>query len=607
MERTTILSCFTPPEGFEGNFGWVCGFTANATVLEEMADRFTSGVRRPRPSLAAFLHPTSFHYPVLRGVSVPFRRSSASWSFNLLHAKVALLHFVGPHGSRLRLVVSTGNWTYDPMSTSLDLFWIVEWDEATPDRQAASDIRAAAAMFVWLRQLFDTSVLEADWGHGTPENGLRRAVELLPAKRLPPSRFLDSRKASLQEQVLQGLAQAPHKRNRVLMGSGYFETGEHADSGVLSEFVRQLSERGFATARPRVDVILNHDACQGLAAQRLELEKLEWQFRRPFSRELPGAKLHAKFIFSAGGSQNCSNPWCYIGSGNLSRIGFTRSVRNGGNLEAGVLFFPEEHLTWHGGDKAALSRRLPIDLNSTVAVTELSDGDPYEAPAPAITPPPVSYLVWRDATLQLPDGAPSEIAVTVRMGSEWLPLPLAMPEPLVTAVLGPSGAEVPILTEGGFILPPPAPKRIEDVLHELAIFPQKTPRERDRDLAPDDAGDEDDPSHENAAADYPLRRAMRLVVKLTEYQGVRTPAEWERWANRLDELLEAVTEPESEMIAALRLCGIDPLSALLEPMFQPADLSAEQRNRLIPVIARIRKLWELDQCASLVPGKGGAT
>ncbi|WP_137710412.1 hypothetical protein [Sphingobium sp. RSMS] len=250
---------------------------------------------------------------------------------------------------------------------------------------------------------------------------------------------------------------------------------------------------------------------------------------------------------------------------------------------------------------------MPIDLSSTVAVTELSDGDPYEAPAPAITPPPVSYLVWRDATLQLPDGAPSDIAVTVRMGSEWLPLPLAMPEPLVTAVLGPSGAEVPILTDGGFILPPPAPKRIEDVLHELAIFPQKTPRERDRDLAPDDAGDEDDPSPENAATDYPLRRAMRLVVKLTEYQGVRTPAEWERWANRLDELLEAVTEPESEMIAALRLCGIDPLSALLEPMFQPADLSAEQRNRLIPVIARIRKLWELDQCASLVPGQGGAT
>ncbi len=606
MERTTILSCFTPPEGFEGNFGWVCGFTANATVLEEMADRFTSGVRRPRSSLAAFLHPTSFHYPVLRGVSVPFLRPSADWSFNLLHAKVALLHFVGPHSSRLRLVVSTGNWTYDPMSTSLDMFWIVEWDEAAPDYQVASDIRAAAAMFVWLRELFDTSVLEVDWGLGNPENELKRAVNRLPAKRLPPSRFLDTRKSSLQEQVLQGLAQSPQKRNRVLMGSGYFEMQEQADCGVLSAFVRHLTERGFATARPRVDVILNHDACQGLAAQRSELEKLEWQFRRPFSRELPGAKLHAKFIFSAGGSQNCTTPWCYIGSGNLSRTGFTRSVRDRGNLEAGVLFFPQEHLTWHGDDKTALSRRLPVDLNSTVAVTDLSDGDPYEAPAPAVTPPPVSFLVWRNATLQLPDGTPNDIVVTVRMESEWLSLPLAMPEPPVTATLGPWGAEVPILTDAGFILPPPAPKRLDDVLHELAMFPQAMPTERDGDFPRDDAGNEDSPSPENAPADYPLRCAMRLVVKLTEYQCARTPAEWERWANRLDELLEAITETESEMIAALRQCEIDPLSTLLDPMFQPVGLGAKQRDRLVQVIARIRKHWQLEKCASLVPTKGGA-
>jgi hypothetical protein len=603
VERTTILSCFTPPEGFDGNFGWVCGFTANATILEEMADRFTAGVRRPRPSLAVFLHPTSFHYPVLRGVAVPFWRKSADRSFNLLHAKVALLHFVGPHSSRLRLVVSTGNWTYDPMSTSLDLFWIVEWDEAAPDRQAAADIRAAAAMFLWLRQLFDTSVLEVDWGRGTPENELRGAVNRLPTKRLPRSRFLDTRTKSLQEQVLDGLAHAPLKRNRVLMGSGYFEASDQADSGVLSEFVRQLSERGFATTKPRVDVILNPDACQGLAAQLQDLEKLGWHFRRPFSRDLPGAKLHAKFIFSAGGSLNCSNPWCYIGSGNLSRMGFTRSIR-GGNLEAGVLFFPEEPLTWQGNEKTALSQRLPIDFEKTVAIEDLADGAPYEAPGPPVTAPPVSYLVWRNAKLQLPEGTSDDIGVTVRIESEWRLLPVAMPVPPVTAILGPSGAEVPILTEDGFVLPPPPPKRVEDVLHELAIFPQVSPVERDGDLASEEEGDEDTPGSETVASDYPLRRAMRLVVKLAEYQCARTPAEWERWANRLDELLEAVTETESEMIAALRLCGIDPLSTLLEPRFQPSGLSKEQQERLVPVIERIRKCWKLEQCASLVPTKG---
>ena len=132
----------------------------------------------------------------------------------------------------------------------------------------------------------------------------------------------------------------------------------------------------------------------------------------------------------------------------------------------------------------------------------------------------------------------------------------------------------------------------------------KPPSVRIGTSAPDDAGDEDFPSPKNAAANYPLRRAMGLVAKVTEYQGVRTPAEWERWTNRLDELLEAVSEPEGEMIAALRQCGIDPLSALLEPMFQPAGLSAEQRDRLVPVIARIRKSWQLEQCASLIPVKG---
>ncbi|AVA13498.1 hypothetical protein C3E99_06245 [Sphingopyxis sp. MG] len=60
------------------------------------------------------------------------------------------------------------------------------------------------------------------------------------------------------------------------------------------------------------------------------------------------------------------------------------------------------------------------------------------------------------------------------------------------------------------------------------------------------------------------------------------------------------------MIAALRQCEIDPLSTLLEPMFQPVGLDAKQRDRLVHVIARIRKHWQLEKCASLVPTKGRA-
>ena len=41
-------------------------------------------------------------------------------------------------------------------------------------------------------------------------------------------------------------------------------------------------------------------------------------------------------------------------------------------------------------------------------------------------------------------------------------------------------------------------------------------------------------------------------------------------------------------------------------MFQPVGLGAKQRDRLVQVIARIRKHWQLEKCASLVPIKGGA-
>ena len=161
MKRTSLLSCFTPPDGFHGDFGWVCGFTAHPDVLEEIANRFTQGARRRRPSLAMFLHPAEKHMPLRRGITVPFRRAATQWPFQLLHAKVALLHFNGKQGSLLRLVISTGNWTHDPLETSLDVFWIVEWRQHREgaDRQVAADIREAANMFEWLREFFDPAVL----------------------------------------------------------------------------------------------------------------------------------------------------------------------------------------------------------------------------------------------------------------------------------------------------------------------------------------------------------------------------------------------------------------------------------------------------------------
>lgn len=604
MTRVSILTCFSPPEEndneFVGDFGWVSGFTANPEILEQIADRFTSGERRRRPSLAAFLHPSDRHLPLVRGVTIPFRRPAVGWGFNLLHAKVALLHFRSKRDSLLRLVVSTGNWTHDPISTSLDIFWIAEWRSDAPDQQAASDILAAGAMFEWLREKFDTSVLELDLGSGSVEASLRKALGELPSKHLPPPRFMDTREEALDEQILKALRKETGKCRRLIMGSGYFETGEDAQVGVLKSFVDKLIAADLATKSCSVELVLNPDACQGLAEQSDDLANLGWILRRPLSSEMPGAKLHAKFIFGASGTRTCTNPWCYIGSGNLSSVGFARSVVRG-NLEAGVLFFPEEILTWEKGADH-ISSRLPVDFESKVEPSKLRVGDPYEPPGAPAEPPPVAYLQWRDGILMLPDGFSNIPTLLVRLpDGSWAPLPAGMTEAPSVAVLGPMMAEVPVLTDGGFVLPPLGPRRVEDVLQALKMFPKALPDERDREEAGEVAGDEDTASPCAPSSDYPLRRMMRLMVRLSEWQAKVDLRDWELWLNRLEESLLALSEPEHEMICAIRTYRCDPLSMLLHPKVLPLGLSDLNVSRLLEVIARIRKAWGLEGLDELFP------
>jgi hypothetical protein len=606
MKRVSLLSCFTPPDDFHGDFGWVCGFTAHPDILEEIANRFTHGARRRRASLAVFLHPADRHIPMRRGILVPFLRPELPMPFQLLHAKVALLHFNGKAGSLLRLVVSTGNWTHDPLETSIDLFWIVEWrQDQEVDRQVVADILAAAEMFEWLRNLFDSSVLELEIGGSRAEDGLRQAVGLLPKTKLPPPRFLDTRRQALQPQILKYLARKGSvKRSRLIMGSGYFEAGDDADVGVLQTFLRALIEERLATRNCEVDVILNANSCQGLAAQKEALVDSGWKLRPPYVAHLPGAKLHAKFLFGAGGGAVCRNPWCYIGSGNLSRIGFTRAVGSGGNLEAGVVFMPEGYLTWKGYDEYCLAARLPVDLDAIVDPENLKQGDPYEMLGPAAKVPPVSYLRWCDGKLSLPDPSIAFPDLTVRLpGRLDGALPMDVAEAPASALLLPMLAEVPVLTDQGFVLPPLGPKRVEDVLLELLFFPQLPPEERDAEYGGDVVGEEDTVTPLAETSDYPSRRMMRLIVRMTECQAKIERLDWERWVNRVDDLLNALAVPEEETIAAFRSYDIEPVGALLHPIFLPKDLLPAEIVRLKEVVDGVRVRWGLAGREPLLPAE----
>ena len=604
MKRVSLLSCFTPPDDFHGDFGWVSGFTGHPDVLEEVANRFTHGARRRQASVAVFLHPADQHLPMRRGILVPFRRTDVPLPFQLLHAKVAVLHFNGKKGSLLRLVVSTGNWTHDPLETSLDLFWIVEWrQDQENDRQVAADILAAAEMFEWLRGFFDSAVLDLDIGGSRAEDGLRQAIRLLPKTKLPPSRFLDTRRRALQPQVIEHLsAKGVVKRSRLIMGSGYFEAGEDAEVGVLRTFLQDLIEARLATRNCEVDVVLNAESCQGLVAQKEALVNTGWKLRPPYAAHFPGAKLHAKFLFGAGGGTFCRNPWCYIGSGNLSRIGFTRAVRGGGNLEAGVVFVPEGYVNWKGHDENSLASRLPINLEATVDPGNLKVGDPFEALGNAAEVPPVSYLRWCDGKLSLPDPSQDFPELKVRLrGYPDIRLPIDIAEAPSSALLLPMLAEVPVLTEQGFVLPPLGPKRVEDVLLELLFFPHQAPEERDAEYAGDVVGEEDTVTPIGETGDYPSRRMMRLIVRMTECQTKIEHVDWECWVNRVDDLLNALTVPEAEMIAAFRDYDIDAVGALLHQTFLPGGLKPAEFARLKDVIDRVRERWGLAGLEPLMP------
>ena len=118
--HTTLYTLFMPPEGCFGDFGLVCGFTATPQVLGQIRRSFTGEMARP--VLAAFIHPTVNAVSDIPGLAWMWMRKQG---YSLLHAKVALLGFRGQGGDGyvIRLAVSTGNWTQDPLTDSIDLFW----------------------------------------------------------------------------------------------------------------------------------------------------------------------------------------------------------------------------------------------------------------------------------------------------------------------------------------------------------------------------------------------------------------------------------------------------------------------------------------------------
>ncbi|MBK6579789.1 MAG: hypothetical protein IPG17_27115 [Sandaracinaceae bacterium] len=235
------MALFAPPTGCVGDFGWLCGFSADAALLDLAADRFTALSRSQRQvagrvHLAVLLDPSCGQIPPAAAPGALHLAPRRALPYRLLHAKLGLLAFVTAEGAphTLRLIVCTGNWTRQTLEESLDLAWCLDLPVAEPlepkSAQAVADLRHARDLFAALRAFFVDDLLRATPRTAQALQRLDAQLKSLPAakKADPPPRLIDNRRESL----LLGLtARVPLvagevRRDRVVLGSGFYGGGE---------------------------------------------------------------------------------------------------------------------------------------------------------------------------------------------------------------------------------------------------------------------------------------------------------------------------------------------------------------------------------------------
>lgn len=635
----SLAASFLPPQGLVGEFGWVCGLSGDAELLDLAADRFSGQSRSQRAAggrvlLAVMLDPCTAQIAPsqARGVLHLAPRRALPW--RLLHAKVALLGFGAPEGDKwcLRLVVSTGNWTRQTLEESLDLAWTLDLTSGDAQTEGAAqarvDIRAAADLLRDIRAHFDDTALTSP---DTPTRAALRALDAriselpAPSPRDPAPRFLDNRRAAFVAELpgrvvkLAGAA----RRNRLILGSGFYGTGAGPGLPVATNaVVKALRAAELLTGGAEITLVVEPARCQEVASAGAALKKAHWRVvpaADPAGQKGPPRSLHAKFIFCANdrGSGSATSPWVFLGSGNLTAPGFLHKAGTAGNLEAGVIFTVDP-LPWN-----AVGKRLPVDKDATdlaLKPGELLAGDGAPDRPPEYFAPPFAFLELLDAPPRLvpPHDADTTIDVEV-LGPNGDPLspakdgayPWEGPPPAEVRVRwrvdgALRTARVPVLDAfrrlAGKALPP---LDFVDLEEELRSFPHPPEVEEDEEDA-DEPGDVPGLAPgtavgHGAASNYPLREMMQAIETIAARQTKLPEAQWPAWCARLEQAL--VRMRTSPPVATVRALGVNPLTVLRRAEFTPDFASAEPQRQLYEAaLRRVEASWDYQQLVPL----GGA-
>ncbi|WP_159094735.1 hypothetical protein [Stenotrophomonas sp. ESTM1D_MKCIP4_1] len=660
----SLVSHFSPPKGYVGTFGWISGFSADFRFLNEAGDRFTGlgslqRMQMGEVRLALMLDP---HQPALLPTSVPGLahlplRDPGQKPFRLMHAKVAVLGFRHEQDAArwcVRLVVSTGNWTRQTVEDSLDLACDLQVFSETLGQadcaQERVDIKAATQFLAALRALYDTRLLDA----GIPLTGGDAAVELdewlracgkkvnNPQGLLP--RFIDSRTRPLLTEILDAVGARQRKPSGYLaMGSGFYEGSANGTSDgnarpvVPVKVVSRLKQAHLLKERGKVELYVEPTACQSIAAAVYYLGQhpdhaIAVHAAVPnvaLYGERSARTLHAKFIFAANRSEQtgaCNNAWLYMGSGNFTDAGMLQKMSaGGGNLEAGMVLFPDD-LYWRGNSKdpALLSNRLPVGGPLLDAdAPGLSAGEPWQPPTGQNDAAPLAFLHWREEGIlapsakgedaqPLPDGVDvldesGEACAHVAGGYAW---PGTAPR-MVRLRWQRDGEQreawVPVIDAFGRVAATPlGVMELADVEQQLMSFPGVPEPEGDVSEYEDNEDGPGGPPGSTRAAQRAvsqgaaIRQMMGMVERIASRQVDIAATDWARWCVRLEQTL--CQAQESEAVNAFVAMGINPLSPLRAAPFRPPyaeDGTVEPGMRYEAMLDRVEQAWRTQGLAAV--------
>ena len=641
----SLAQHFEAPDDFIGCFGWLCGYSADIGFLDDAVERFTRRTHAQRAyegriAIALMLDPSNPQITPKEVPGVIHLPMNEVAPFRLLHAKVALLgfrHLSDARQWRLRLIVSTGNWTRETLEDSLDLACCLDLSDQDLKSQAGlvpqtcADLGAAWGMLIWVRGRFDFRVLSArppdrqgfEFKSTAVEKWITKAIKL--GVGVTP-RFFDNRETSLLAQLPELVREhtSQSARNYLGMGSGFYESSESNSKipSVLKNIVDTLQEAELLTRRPEIDIFVNPKACQAVANSVPSFNKAGWKVREAGQPECfkVSRSLHAKFIFSANHRENsdiCNSAWLYLGSGNLTGPGFAnRMASQSGNLEAGVVFAPES-LRWSPAKgippESVLTNLLPLQWETDFSQNPgaLVAGSDMPDPETQYSAAPVAYFFWIveediswlrtseeiTESFDLLDAAGDACHRDPIKGFLW-----RGPRPRQVELRWCVGAQekqvwVPVIDEFGRIAATILPRiDIEEAWGQLANFPM--PPDEEELLADGNTGSTDDAAQHgpgaSLAANYPVRQMMQLVENIAAKQTSISKADWATWCTRLEQCL--IQAAGSKVLDEFLKLNLNPLSPLWHSPFRPAfaiNIETAEGLQYESVLKRVENAWNV--------------